>query len=225
MRAMILAAGRGERMGALTATTPKPLLALGGETLLGRQLRRLAAAGITEVVINLSYRGEQIRAAIGDGSRFGLSISYSPEPEPPLETAGGIVAALPLLGDTPFLLVNADVVSDFDLTRLGPDGSAGRLVLVPNPPHNAGGDYGLDADGRLTADPPRYTYAGISLLAPTLFAGLAPGRRPLAEVFAAAIADGALTGVLHQGLWFDVGTPARLAAAEAALAGAGPVSV
>jgi MurNAc alpha-1-phosphate uridylyltransferase len=218
MRAMILAAGRGERMGALTATTPKPLLSIAGTTLIERQLHALVAAGVDEAVINLSYRGEQIRAALGDGSRYGVALRFSQEPEPPLETAGGVVAALHLLGDAPFLLVNADVVADFDSRRLSLDGVGGSLVLVPNPPHNAAGDYGLSADQRLTLDAPRFTFAGISLLSPALFAGLAPGRRPLSEVFAAAIGRGALRGVLHEGLWFDVGTPERLAAAAAALA-------
>jgi MurNAc alpha-1-phosphate uridylyltransferase len=215
---MILAAGRGERMGALTAATPKPLLDLNGESLIARQLRCLAAASVTEVVINLSYRGEQIRTAVGDGRRFGLSVRYSQEPDVPLETAGGIVAALPLLGDAPFLLINADVVCDYELARLQPGRAQGQLVLVPNPAHHPDGDYGLAADFRLIDAAPRYTYSGISLLAPALFADLAPGRRPLSEVFDAAIAAGQLAGVLHRGLWFDVGTPARLAEAGTALA-------
>ena len=218
MRAMILAAGRGQRMRELTAATPKPLLELNGESLIARQLRRLAAAGVADAVINLSYRGEQIRAAVGNGADFGLDVAYSQEPEEPLETAGGIVAALPLLGTAPFLLVNADVVSDFDLTQLALGKAKGVLVLVPNPPHHPAGDYGLATDARLTAQAPRYTYSGISLLSPALFAGLEPGRRPLSEVFAAAIAAGELAGVLHRGLWFDVGTADRLAAAAAALA-------
>jgi MurNAc alpha-1-phosphate uridylyltransferase len=218
MRAMILAAGRGERMGALTATRPKPLLELNGESLLDRLLGRLSAAGIRELVINLSYRGEQIRAAAGDGSRFGLRIAYSQEPEVPLETAGGIVQALPLLGSEAFLLVNADVVCDFDFARLQLGKEQGRLVFVPNPAHHPAGDYGIDGDGRVTLDAPRRTYSGIALLSPALFAGLAPGRRPLSEVFEAAIARQELTGTLHRGLWFDVGTPERLSAAAAALA-------
>lgn len=215
---MILAAGRGQRMRELTAATPKPLLELNGESLIARQLRRLAAAGVADAVINLSYRGEQIRAAVGNGADFGLRVAYSQEPEEPLETAGGIVAALPLLGTAPFLLVNADVVSDFDLRRLALGTTRGVLVLVPNPPHHPAGDYGLATDSRLTPQAPRYTYSGISLLSPELFAGLEPGRRPLSEVFDAAIAAGELAGVLHRGLWFDVGTADRLAAAAAALA-------
>lgn len=218
MRAMILAAGRGIRMASLTQATPKPLLELGSQSLLERQLRRLGAAGIREVVINLSYRGDQIRAAIGDGNRLGLSISYSEEPPEPLETAGGIVQALPLLGDEPFLVINADVVSDFDFAALGRLDGIGTLVLVANPAHNPGGDYGVDRHGFLTLEEPKWTFAGISVLSPALFAELAPGRRPLSQVFDAAIAARQLKGLIHAGEWLDVGTPERLAAARRAVA-------
>jgi MurNAc alpha-1-phosphate uridylyltransferase len=219
MRAMILAAGRGTRMASLTQTTPKPLLELGNESLLERQLGRLGAAGIRDVVVNLSYRGDQIRAAIGDGSRFALTVSYSEEPPEPLETAGGIIQALPLLGDEPFLVINADVVSDFDFADLAGRDGTGTLVLVPNPAHHSGGDYGIDRHGVLTTDEPKWTFAGISLLSPALFAGLSPGRRPLSQVFDAAIAARRLKGLIHAGAWIDVGTPERLAAARRALTG------
>jgi MurNAc alpha-1-phosphate uridylyltransferase len=219
MRAMILAAGRGTRMASLTQTTPKPLLELGNESLLERQLSRLGAAGIRDVVVNLSYRGDQIRAAIGDGSRFALTVSYSEEPPEPLETAGGIIQALPLLGDEPFLVINADVVSDFDFADLAGRDGTGTLVLVPNPAHHSGGDYGIDRHGVLTTDEPKWTFAGISLLSPALFAGLSPGRRPLSQVFDAAIAARRLKGLIHAGAWIDVGTPERLAAARRALTG------
>jgi len=218
MRAMILAAGRGTRMASLTKITPKPLLELGNESLLERQLRTLGAAGIRHVVINLSYRGDQIRAAIGDGSRFALSVSYSEEPPEPLETAGGIIQALPLLGSEPFLVINADVVSNVDFADLDVRNGLGTLVLVANPEHNPGGDYGIDRQGVLTKDEPKWTFAGISLLSPALFAELTPGRRPLSEVFDAAIAARRLNGVIHSGVWIDVGTPERLAAARTALA-------
>jgi MurNAc alpha-1-phosphate uridylyltransferase len=213
---MILAAGRGERMGRLTAATPKPLLRIGGASLIEGQLARLAEAGVAQAIINLSYRGEQIRQAVGDGGRFGLRVVYSEEPPLPLETAGGIVEALPLLGEEPFLLVNADVVSDFDFARLvaRPGPGASILIMVPNPAHNAAGDFGLDAAGRLTQAPPRLTYAGIARLEPKLFAGLAPGRRPLKPVLDAAIAAGRLFGLRHDGFWLDVGTPERLAEAR-----------
>jgi N-acetyl-alpha-D-muramate 1-phosphate uridylyltransferase len=215
MQAMILAAGRGERMGALTARRPKPLLKIAGESLIERHVRRLARCGIEQVVVNLSYRGEQIRERLGAGERLGLSIAYSEEGEPPLETAGGIVRALPFLGTSPFLLVNADVFTDFDFGAL----LAARrpsLVLVPNPPHHPRGDFGLDEAGFVRAEPPLYTYAGIALLDPSLFAGLSDGRRALKPVLDLSIARRELGGLLHRGLWIDVGTPERLAAARAA---------
>ena len=211
---MILAAGRGERMGPLTAVQPKPLLAIGGVALIEHHIARLKACGIDEIVINLSYRGAQIRDHVGDGRRFGVSIAYSEEGEPPLETAGGIVHALPLLGTAPFLLVNSDVFTDFDYRTLAAKQSP-TIVLVQNPEHNARGDFGLDAAGRVRAEPRSYTYAGIAVLAPTLFAAFEPGRRPLKPVLDAAIARGELRGVRFEGLWIDVGTSERLEAARA----------
>ena len=219
MRAMILAAGRGERMGALTAAQPKPLLAIGGRPLIEHHVVRLAASGIDEIVVNLSYRGGQIRALLGDGSRYGLSISYSEEGEPPLETAGGIVRALPLLGDEPFVLVNSDVYTDFDFRVLVEVPRVPALVLVPNPAHHPHGDFGLDADGFVSASPPLFTYAGMAVLDPRPFAILEPGRRPLKPVLDAAIARRELKGLEFSGLWLDVGTPERLAAARALAAG------
>jgi N-acetyl-alpha-D-muramate 1-phosphate uridylyltransferase len=215
MRAMILAAGRGERMGALTATQPKPLLTIGERSLIEHHLVRLAASGIAELVINLSYRGGEIRERLGDGGRFGLTIEYSEEGEPPLETAGGIVHALPLLGPEPFLLVNSDVYTAFDFRILIEAPPVPTLVLVPNPPHNARGDFGLDAAGYVSAAPPLSTYAGIAVFDPRSFAGLAPGRRPLKPWLDAAIARGELKGLAFSGLWLDVGTPERLQEARA----------
>ena len=151
---MILAAGRGERMGTLTALQPKPLLKIGGVPLIEHHVERLAAFGVDEIVINLSYRGTQIRDRLGDGSRWGLSIAYSEEGEPPLETAGGIVQALPLLGAEPFLLVNSDVFTDFDCRVLMRTPHRPSIVLVPNPPHHPRGDFGLDVAGRVRAEPP-----------------------------------------------------------------------
>ena len=209
-------------MGALTDSLPKPLVELNGCSLIGRQLDCLARAGVHDVVVNLSYRSDMIRDSVGDGSRYGVEVHYLEEGPEPLETAGGIINALPLVGDAPFLVVNADVVSDFGLDTLEPRGSLGTLVLVPNPPHSPAGDYGLDEASLLTPEGPKYTFAGISLLAPQLFAGLAPGRRPLSQVFEAAIAARRLRGLLHEGLWFDVGTVDRLAAASAALAAREP---
>ena len=207
---MILAAGRGERMGALTATQPKPLLAIGDRSLIERHIARLAASGIEELVINLSYRGSEIRTRLGDGSRFGVSIEYSDEGEPPLETGGGIVRALPLLGRDPFLLVNSDVYTDFDFRVLVDRPRVPTLVLVPNPPHNLRGDFGLDSSGFVTASPPLSTYAGVAIFDPKWFAELAPGRRPLKPVLDAAIARRDLRGLEFAGLWLDVGTPERL---------------
>ena len=219
VKAMLLAAGRGERMGALTADLPKPLLSLGSETLIERHLRRLAGAGFGEIVINLSYRGGQIRSAVGDVTPWGQTVAYSEEGEPPLETAGGIVQALPLLGDEAFLAVSTDVVTDYDFAALRAVGAGfgrarvatGHLVLVPNPPHHPDGDFGLTPEGRLAATPPRYTFSGIAVLHPALFRGLAPGVRPLRDVLHPAVRRGALLGEVYAGLWRDVGTPERLA--------------
>ena len=215
MKAMILAAGRGERMGTLTALQPKPLLTIGGRSLIEHHVVRLAASGVDEIVINLSYRGTQIRERLGDGERFGVSIAYSEEGEPPLETAGGIVHALPLLGVEPFVLVNSDVFTDFDLRVLVDGPRVPTLVLVPNPPHNGRGDFGLDAEGFVSAGPPLRTYAGIAVFDPRAFAGLTPGRRPLKPWLDAAIARRELRGLEHAGLWLDVGTPERLEEARA----------
>lgn len=222
---MLLAAGRGVRMGPLTAKRPKPLLSLGPETLIERHLRRLAAAGFGDIVINLSYHGGQIRDAVGETTRWGQTVAWSEEGEPPLETAGGIVHALPLLGDEPCIVVSTDVVTDFDFAALAGEGAGrnlaasrdGCLVLVPNPPHHPDGDFGLNAAGELDSASPRHTYSGIAVLRPALFRGLAPGVRPLRTVLKPAARRGALLGMLHRGLWHDVGTPARLAETRAVL--------
>jgi N-acetyl-alpha-D-muramate 1-phosphate uridylyltransferase len=219
---MILAAGRGERMGALTAAQPKPLLEVGGEPLIVHHLRALASAGITDVIINLSYRGAQIEERLGRGERWGVSVRYSREGEPPLETAGGIVHALALLGQQPFLLVSADVLTAFDFASLrGAEaqfearGWQGLLVMVPNPPHHPDGDFALAADGRLLRTGPRRTYSGIALFDPALFAALPPGRRALRPVLEAAIDRGQLGGLAYDGDWIDIGTSERLNEARA----------
>jgi MurNAc alpha-1-phosphate uridylyltransferase len=215
---MILAAGRGERMGSLTTHTPKPLLEVAGETLIGRQLRALADAGLHEVVINLAYRGEMIRQALGDGGQWGVNIRYSDEGPEPLETAGGIIHALPLLGTEPFVLVSSDVVHDLDLNVLrSSEGTLGCLVMVPNPSHHPDGDFGLNDHGRITHVPPRLTFSGMAVLDPALFEGFEPGVRPLREILRPAIARNELAGIFHGGLWMDVGTPHRLQAATATL--------
>lgn len=214
---MMLAAGRGERMGTLTANRPKPLLEVGGRSLIERHLERLVAAGAQDVVINLSYGGAQIRERLGDGRRYGASIHYSDEGETPLETAGGVVRALPLLGHGRFLLVNADVLTDLDFATFSAAGRA-TLALVPNPPHHPSGDFSLGADGRVGHAEPRLTFAGVSVLDTAMFAGLGPGRHALKPVLDAAIAAGSLFGLRHDGLWLDVGTPERLDVARALLA-------
>lgn len=215
---MVLAAGRGERMRPLTDELPKPLLPVAGEPLVAHQLRALAKAGVTEVVMNCSWQAEVLRAALGDGRRWGVTIEYSPEPWQPLDTGGGIFQALPLLGPGPFLLVNGDVWSDFAPGRLAlPAGMLAQLVLVPNPDHHPGGDFAL-VEGRVMSDgEPRLTYGGMAILAPELFAGCRPGRFPLAPLLSAAAAAGRVSGVLHEGGWMDVGTPERLYALRARL--------
>jgi MurNAc alpha-1-phosphate uridylyltransferase len=218
MKAMLLAAGRGERMRPLTDITPKPLLPVAGKPLIAWHLLKLASAGVSDVVINLSWLGEQIAAALGDGSAQGVRIHYSREPWPALETGGGIRQALPLLGDDPFLLVNGDVYTDVDFgaLRLTP-GDLAQLVLVPNPPHHTKGDFHL-SDGRITGrDGERLTYSGIAMLHPALLAAAEPGRFPLLPWLLKALEADRLGGQRHEGLWIDVGTPERLADLDARL--------
>lgn len=222
MHAMILAAGRGQRLRPLTDTTPKPLLEVGDKPLIEHHLERLATAGVEHVVINLAWLGEQIRAHLGDGRRWGLQLHYSVEPGGALETAGGIVQALPLLGDRPFMVVNGDVLTDYpfaSLTDLQPPGTA-HLVLVDNPEHHPKGDFALPDDSPLPhcrlpqTGKPALTFSGIALYRPDFFAGLAPGRRPLAPLLREAIARRQVTGEHYRGKWLDVGTRERLAAAR-----------
>lgn len=220
MKAMILAAGRGERMRPLTDHTPKPLLVAGGKPLIVWHLERLAAAGFREIVVNHAHLGAQIEAALGDGSQWGLSIRYSPEPPGALETAGGIASALPLLGDEPFLVVNGDVYCDVDFGRFfGLTAAFAHLVMVENPAHHTGGDFSLDGDHVTYAKSERtLTYAGIGVFSPAFFADVQPGTvmklRPLLD---AAIAAGTLTGERFDGRWVDVGTPQRLTELDAEL--------
>ncbi|HEU4617656.1 MAG TPA: nucleotidyltransferase family protein [Gammaproteobacteria bacterium] len=210
MKAIVLAAGLGTRMGSLTASLPKPLLDVGGEPLLAHQLARLARAGVAEIVVNVARFGDKIRERIGDGARWNVSVTYSDEGDVPLETGGGILRALPLLGPDPFLVVNADALTDFDPASLRLDGADGALLLVPNPDHNPRGDFALDAQGFVRPTGPKLTYGGTALLTPSLFAGCAPGAQPLKPILDAAIARGALRGTRYEGYWIDVGTPERL---------------
>ncbi len=222
MKAMILAAGRGERMRPLTDHTPKPLLTVAGKPLIVHHLEALREAGITELVINTGHLGEQLPAALGDGRDWGVSIVWSPEPPDALETGGGIFNALPLLGSEPFLVVNGDVWSDYPFTRL-PGALAGlaHLVLVDNPPHHPEGDFVLAADGMVAEqgppEAPRLTFSGISVLHPALFAGCCAGRFPLGPLLRRAMGNGQVRGERHSGYWQDIGTPQRLAQLDQAL--------
>lgn len=220
MKAMILAAGRGERMRPLTDHTPKPLLQAGGKPLIVWHIERLVAAGITEIVINCAWLGERLQAALGDGSHYGARLHWSPE-HTALETAGGIARALPLLEPAPFLVVNGDVWCDWDFSRacdsaarMDAAGAQAWLLLVDNPIHNTGGDFSLDASGAITdraAPENTFTFAGIGVYAPTLFAGISGQEpAPLAPLLRTAMARKAVIGARHAGQWMDIGTPERL---------------
>ncbi|WP_130927463.1 N-acetylmuramate alpha-1-phosphate uridylyltransferase MurU [Pseudomonas sp. Sample_14] len=217
MKAMILAAGKGERMRPLTLTTPKPLVRAAGVPLIEYHLRALAAAGFNEIVINHAWLGQQIEDHLGDGSRFGLSIQYSPEGEP-LETGGGIFRALSLLGDDAFLVVNGDIWTDYDFSVLHqPINGLAHLVLADNPPHHPKGDFTL-IDGKVRDGEPdaqTLTYSGIAVLHPQLFDGCSAGAFKLAPLLRNAMAKGEVTGERLKGHWVDVGTYERLAEAEA----------
>ena len=218
MQAMILAAGRGERMRPLTDRCPKPLLPAGGKPLIGWHLERLARAGFRRVVINHAHLGTQLEAALGSGAQWGLEIAWSPEASA-LETAGGIAQALALLGDAPFLVVNGDIWTDFDLARapaladrLGGDDLDAWCVLVPNPAHHPEGDFALDGMRLRNEGAPRWTFAGIGVYHPRLFAGIAHGARaPLGPLLREAARAGKAGGEVHPGRWMDIGTPERLA--------------
>lgn len=213
MRAMILAAGRGERMRPLTDHTPKPMLPVGGKPLIVWHIERLASAGFRDIVINHAHLGSRIEDALGNGSRFGVSIRYSPEAEA-LETAGGIANALPLLGDAPFLVVNGDVYIDCDFASLKDRLSASQLawlLLVDNPAHNPDGDFAL-IDGQVAEQgTPMYTFSGIGIYRPVLFGSVVRGSKAkLAPLLRLAMADGKVGGMHYAGRWTDVGTPQRL---------------
>ena len=235
MKALIFAAGKGERMRPLTEHTPKPLLQAGGKRLIERHLERLAALGVNDVVINTSWLAAQFPPALGDGARWGLRLHYSAEGAEPLETGGGMYRALPLLGDAPFLAVNGDIFCDMDLSQLRITAhDLATLVLVDNPDHHPRGDFHV-ADGRLYSDSgsatQRLTFAGIGLYRPTLLDGwretiggaagadAQPPRFKLAPLLYRAVAQGRVAGLHHRGSWVDVGTPQRLAELDAALHG------
>ena len=215
MKAMILAAGRGERMKPLTDAIPKVLLEVRGKSLIAWSIEALARSGIREIVINHAHLGHMIEAALGDGRRFGVAIRYSREAEA-LETAGGIAQALPLLGDGPFLAVNGDLFCDFDFSALIGTALAqnlAHLVLVANPPHHPQGDFAMSGTQVAETGQPMLTFSGIGLYRPELFASIKPGSKgQLATLLRAAMARGRVSGEVHRGIWHDVGTPMRLSA-------------
>ncbi len=217
-RALIFAAGRGERMRPLTDATPKPLLVAGGKSLIVRHLEKLADTGVREVAINTSHLAEQFPAALGDGSRWGLRIVYSYEGREPLETGGGMLRALPLLGAVPFIAVNGDIWTDFDFSTLpsNPDGLA-HLVMVDNPPQHAAGDFMLRGGQLHDEASPRLTFAGIGVYRPELLAGHASGKFSIAPILREAMRAGKVTGTHYRGEWSDIGTPQRLAELNAQL--------
>lgn len=224
MKAMILAAGKGERMRPLTLHTPKPLIPVAGKPLIHWHVEALARAGLTELVINHAWLGDQLVAALGDGRNLGVQINWSAEGEP-LETGGGIQRALHLLGGDPFVLVNGDIWTGYDFTGLKlPAGQLAHLVLVDNPAHKSRGDFALET-GRI-ANPEEHnadralTYSGIAVISPELFAGQSAGAFALAPLLRAAADRGLVSGEHFAGQWLDVGTPERLAEAER-LAGGG----
>lgn len=232
MKAMILAAGRGERMRPLTDHTPKPLLLAGGKPLIVWQLERLARAGVRDVIVNHAHLGEHIETALGTGARWGVSIRYSREARA-LESAGGIALALDRLGSEPFLVVNGDVYCDFDFSTLAPVAAAmdgnpehlAHLVLVDNPAHHPEGDFALTA-WRVqprAEDSPTLTFSGIGLYQPSLFAAITPGTQAkLAPLLREAMVSHVVSGEHHRGYWLDVGTPARLAELDARLRAPAP---
>lgn len=222
VRAMILAAGRGNRLRPLTDSIPKPLVPLCGKPLIEYHIEKLVAAGVEEIIINHAWLGEQIEQTLGSGERWGITIHYSPEPEGGLETAGGIINALPLLGDAPFLVINGDVYCEFDFAELIQqagwlhDGRLAHLVLVPSPEFNAKGDFGLaqnsaqkNSTGRVLAEG-EYTFAGLSVLHPGLFKNLDVGFIKLAPILREAMNANLVSGQLFEGVWSDIGTLERL---------------
>jgi len=211
MKALILAAGRGERMRPLTDTIPKPLLKVGGKRLIEYHLDKLKQANITDVVINHAWLGEKVEQALGDGSRYGVNIQYSAEGEA-LETAGGIIKALPLLGNSAFIVINGDIFCDYDASSLmGPIPGLAHLLLVDNPEHNPEGDFALTESGEVKqAGENKLTFSGIGIYHPDLFKNMEQGKRPLALLLRDAMDKHFVTGTHYRGMWHDIGTPERL---------------
>ncbi len=212
MKAMILAAGRGERMRPLTDSIPKPLLKVADKPLIQYTIENLVEAGYRELVINLAHLGEQIKEYFGNGHALGADIAYSYEGEHGMETAGGIINALPLLGNDAFLVINGDIACDFPLSSLREKHfDLAHLVLVNNPPHHAEGDFHLKNDGRLSAlGPNKLTFSGIGIYRPHLFSNIAAGKRKLGPLLKRHMPEGRISGEHHPGFWMDIGTPERL---------------
>ena len=212
MKAMILAAGRGERMRPLTDTLPKPLLEVRGKPLIVWHIEKLVKAGFKEIIINIAHLGYKIPEVLGDGSQWGVSIIYSDEQESgALESAGGIVKALPLLGDEPFLVVNGDVFCDYAFdVNFNLENNLAHLILVPNPEHNKNGDFGLKNASVLNQDDIQYTFSGIGYYNPKLFENLEVTKSALAPLLRAEIENKNISGELFSGIWHDIGTPQRL---------------
>lgn len=214
MKAMILAAGRGERLRPITDEVPKPLVEVRGQTLLERHLEHVQNAGITDVVINIDWLGHKIVECVGAGERYGLNVTYSDETGNVLETGGGIHKALPLLGNAPFLVINADVYTDMPVPDVSlADEHLGHLVLVPTPGYRAAGDFDLE-DGLVRNGAQRHTFSGVAIYRPEFFADCVPGRFSIAPMLRASADAGHLSGSLYDGEWADVGTPERLAALD-----------
>lgn len=219
MQVMILAAGRGERMRPLTDFTPKPLLKAAGKSLIVHTIEKLVLAGFTDLVINHAYLGEQIETALGDGSQFGATIRYSPEGKNGLETAGGIIHALPMMKDSPFLVVNGDIATDFPFATLkNQPVDFAHLVLVPNPKHHERGDFHIDSQQYLSmTGTQRFTFSGIGLYSPEFFKTAPKNSTKLAPLLRDAMHKNRITGELFKGFWMDIGTPERLQSFEAFL--------
>ncbi|CAC9575435.1 Nucleotidyl transferase possibly involved in threonylcarbamoyladenosine formation [uncultured Gammaproteobacteria bacterium] len=212
MKVMILSAGRGERMMPLTKDTPKPLIKVHDKTLIEHSIDTLKNAGITDVIINIAYLGEQIQAYLGNGAKFGINIKYSIE-QNALETAGGIIQALPLLGNAPFIVINSDILCDYDLSTLAlPDNSLAHLLLIDNPEHNLNGDFSLTGNKITLPNTQTYTFSGVGFYHPDFFQSHLhnDGKLPLSALFKEAINNRQLTGEYYLGYWQDIGTPKRL---------------
>jgi len=220
MKAMILAAGRGERMRPLTDTTPKPLLLVAGKPIIQYTIEQLVSAGFTEIVINIAHLGQKIKETLGSGKQFGASIVYSDEGNTALETAGGIINALPLLGEDAFLVVNGDIANDYDFSLLhNKKVERAHLVLIPNPKHHPEGDFHLSSNGVLSErGQPQLTFSGIGLYHPTLFSNMKTGINKLGPLLREVMPTDRVTGEKFNGFWLDIGTPERLNEMERHLA-------